>query len=102
MFCQVPWELRLFTWNFEHSVSPQILDYIFILYYLLELLFKVFALGLPGYLSYHSNVFDGLLTIILLEARAVWPTVALGHDTTDEHTDCVSLPAHHPQHKANG
>nr|AAI41196.1 Two pore segment channel 2 [Mus musculus] len=43
-----------------------ILDYIFILYYLLELLFKVFALGLPGYLSYHSNVFDGLLTIILL------------------------------------
>uniref|UniRef100_A0A140LHT5 Two pore segment channel 2 n=1 Tax=Mus musculus TaxID=10090 RepID=A0A140LHT5_MOUSE len=79
-----------------------ILDYIFILYYLLELLFKVFALGLPGYLSYHSNVFDGLLTIILLEARAVWPTVALGHDTTDEHTDCVSLPAHHPQHKANG
>ncbi|XP_021059457.1 two pore calcium channel protein 2 [Mus pahari] len=43
-----------------------ILDYIFILYYLLELLFKVFALGLPGYLSYHSNVFDGLLTVILL------------------------------------
>lgn len=39
---------------------------------------------------------------VLGEARAVWPTVALGHDTTDEHTDCVSLPAHHPQHKANG
>lgn len=44
----------------------QILDYVFILYYLLELLLKVFALGLRGYLSYHSNVFDGLLTIILL------------------------------------
>lgn len=43
-----------------------ILNYIFILYYLLELLFKVFALGLRGYLFYHSNVFDGLLTIILL------------------------------------
>lgn len=54
-----------------------ILDYIFILYYLLELLFKVFALGLPGYLSYHSNVFDGLLTIILLvksmQARELLP-----------------------------
>lgn len=36
------------------------------MYYLLELLFKVFALGLRGYLFYHSNVFDGLLTIILL------------------------------------
>lgn len=43
-----------------------ILNYIFVLYYLLELLFKVFALGLRGYLFYHSNVFDGLLTIILL------------------------------------
>jgi two pore calcium channel protein 2 len=47
------------------------------LYYLLELLFKVFALGLPGYLSYHSNVFDGLLTIILLvksmQARELLP-----------------------------
>ncbi|XP_052050273.1 two pore channel protein 2 [Apodemus sylvaticus] len=43
-----------------------ILDCIFILYYLLELLFKVFSLGLRGYLSYHCNVFDGLLTIILL------------------------------------
>ncbi|GAB1301957.1 Two pore channel protein 2 [Apodemus speciosus] len=44
----------------------EILNCIFILYYLLELLFKVFSLGLRGYLSYHSNVFDGLLTIILL------------------------------------
>ncbi|XP_021082928.1 two pore calcium channel protein 2 isoform X3 [Mesocricetus auratus] len=43
-----------------------ILDYVFILYYLLEILLKVFALGLRGYLSYHSNIFDGLLTIVLL------------------------------------
>nr|XP_034345539.1 two pore calcium channel protein 2 isoform X2 [Arvicanthis niloticus] len=43
-----------------------ILDLVFILYYLLELLLKVFALGLRGYLSYHSNVFDGLLTVALL------------------------------------
>ena len=44
----------------------QILNCVFILYYLLELLLKVFALGLPGYLAYSSNAFDGLLTIILL------------------------------------
>ncbi|XP_073906867.1 two pore channel protein 2 isoform X7 [Castor canadensis] len=43
-----------------------ILNCVFILYYLLELLLKVFALGLRGYLSYLSNVFDGLLTIVLL------------------------------------
>lgn len=44
----------------------QILNCVFILYYLAEMLLKVFALGLPGYLSYPSNVFDGLLTAILL------------------------------------
>lgn len=44
----------------------QILNCVFILYYLAEMLLKVFALGLPGYLSYPSNVFDGLLTVILL------------------------------------
>ncbi|XP_045414199.1 two pore channel protein 2 isoform X2 [Lemur catta] len=43
-----------------------ILNCIFILYYLLEMLLKVFALGLQGYLSYPSNVFDGLLTTVLL------------------------------------
>ncbi|XP_013006303.1 two pore channel protein 2 isoform X1 [Cavia porcellus] len=43
-----------------------ILDCIFILYYVLELLLKVFALGPRGYLSYPSNVCDGLLTSILL------------------------------------
>ncbi|XP_053418456.1 two pore channel protein 2 isoform X2 [Nycticebus coucang] len=42
------------------------LDFVFILYYLLEMLLKVFALGLRGYLSYPSNVFDGFLTIVLL------------------------------------
>lgn len=36
------------------------------MYYLLEMLLKVFALGLRGYLYHPSNVFDGLLTIVLL------------------------------------
>ncbi|KAK2493622.1 hypothetical protein MC885_008397 [Smutsia gigantea] len=43
-----------------------ILNCAFILYYLLEMLLKVFALGLQGYLYYSSNMFDGLLTIVLL------------------------------------
>ncbi|KAM4845381.1 two pore channel protein 2 isoform 2-T2 [Thomomys bottae] len=43
-----------------------VLNYVFLLYYLLELLLKVFALGLRGYLSYPSNMFDGIFTILLL------------------------------------
>ncbi|XP_074227665.1 two pore channel protein 2 isoform X3 [Camelus bactrianus] len=43
-----------------------ILNFVFILYYLLELLLKVLALGLRGYLAHPSNVFDGLLTVVLL------------------------------------
>ncbi|XP_057409419.1 two pore channel protein 2 isoform X3 [Balaenoptera acutorostrata] len=43
-----------------------ILNCVFILYYLLEMLLKVFALGLQGYLVSSSNVFDGLLTVVLL------------------------------------
>uniref|UniRef100_A0A8C7B0D3 Two pore segment channel 2 n=1 Tax=Neovison vison TaxID=452646 RepID=A0A8C7B0D3_NEOVI len=49
-----------------------ILNCIFILYYLLELLLKVFALGLPGYLAHSSNVFDGLLTVVLLNFLHKW------------------------------
>ncbi|XP_067604102.1 two pore channel protein 2 isoform X2 [Pseudorca crassidens] len=43
-----------------------ILSCVFILYYLLEMLLKVFALGLRGYMVSSSNVFDGLLTAVLL------------------------------------
>ncbi|XP_059960362.1 two pore channel protein 2 isoform X2 [Mesoplodon densirostris] len=43
-----------------------VLNCVFILYYLLEMLLKVFALGLQGYLVSSSNVFDGLLTVVLL------------------------------------
>uniref|UniRef100_A0A8D0HEQ7 Two pore segment channel 2 n=1 Tax=Sphenodon punctatus TaxID=8508 RepID=A0A8D0HEQ7_SPHPU len=38
----------------------------FILYYMLEMLLKMLALGLRRYLSYPSNIFDGLLTGVLL------------------------------------
>uniref|UniRef100_A0A8C9U7Z2 Two pore segment channel 2 n=1 Tax=Scleropages formosus TaxID=113540 RepID=A0A8C9U7Z2_SCLFO len=39
---------------------------IFITYYLLEMVLKIFSFGLKGYLSYRNNIFDGLLTITLL------------------------------------
>ncbi|XP_072322835.1 two pore channel protein 2 isoform X2 [Scyliorhinus torazame] len=38
----------------------------FVLYYLLEMALKIFAFGIKGYCSYKSNLFDGLLTIILM------------------------------------
>ncbi|XP_032082490.1 two pore calcium channel protein 2 isoform X1 [Thamnophis elegans] len=38
----------------------------FILYYLLEILLKLVALGIKRYLSYPSNIFDGLLTLVLM------------------------------------
>ncbi|XP_043827837.1 two pore calcium channel protein 2 [Dromiciops gliroides] len=43
-----------------------VLNCFFILYYVLEMLLKVFALGLKGYISFFSNIFDGILTVILL------------------------------------
>ncbi|XP_046926680.1 two pore channel protein 2 isoform X5 [Lynx rufus] len=79
-----------------------ILNCVFILYYVLELLLKAFALGLRRYLSYSSNVFDGLLTVVLLEARDAGPAVAVGHGPAGEHVHRVPVPAHHPQHEADG
>lgn len=38
----------------------------FILYYVLEMALKIFSLGIKNYVSYPSNIFDGILTIILL------------------------------------
>ncbi|KAJ8416208.1 hypothetical protein AAFF_G00382300 [Aldrovandia affinis] len=38
----------------------------FIVYYLVEMMLKMFAFGWRGYLSHRSNIFDGLLTLLLL------------------------------------
>lgn len=61
------------------TLCPQVLNCGFVTYYLLELLLKLFALGLWGYLSYPKNLFEGLLTSALLVTlgwprwlRAVW------------------------------
>ncbi|KAJ7344580.1 hypothetical protein JRQ81_000530 [Phrynocephalus forsythii] len=39
---------------------------VFIFYYLMEMLLKIVALGFKRYLSYPSNIFDGLLTVVLM------------------------------------
>uniref|UniRef100_A0A8C0GJP3 Two pore segment channel 2 n=1 Tax=Chelonoidis abingdonii TaxID=106734 RepID=A0A8C0GJP3_CHEAB len=44
----------------------------FILYYLLEMLLKILAMGFKRYISYPSNRFDGLLTVILLNFIHKW------------------------------
>ncbi|KAJ6667105.1 hypothetical protein lerEdw1_017083 [Lerista edwardsae] len=43
-----------------------VINCFFILYYLLEMLLKILALGLKRYLSYPSNIYDGLLTVVLM------------------------------------
>ncbi|XP_054591240.1 two pore channel protein 2 isoform X3 [Nothobranchius furzeri] len=48
--------------NYQVEVS----NLCFILYYLFEMVVKIFAFGWRGYLSYKSNMFDGLLTLLLL------------------------------------
>ncbi|CAJ1048603.1 two pore calcium channel protein 2 [Xyrichtys novacula] len=44
----------------------EIINLCFILYYLFEMCMKIFAFGWKGYLSYRNNVFDGILTVLLL------------------------------------
>ncbi|KAK7912858.1 hypothetical protein WMY93_013069 [Mugilogobius chulae] len=44
----------------------EMINLVFILYYLFEMCAKLFAFGWKGYFSYMNNVFDGLLTILLL------------------------------------
>uniref|UniRef100_A0A8C1TAU6 Two pore segment channel 2 n=1 Tax=Cyprinus carpio TaxID=7962 RepID=A0A8C1TAU6_CYPCA len=58
--------------NSEKSASEknnfymEILNCIFILYYLIEMLLKIVAFGWRGYLSYRNNIFDGFFTVLLL------------------------------------
>ncbi|XP_031704627.1 two pore channel protein 2 [Anarrhichthys ocellatus] len=44
----------------------EIINLCFILYYLFEVCVKIFAFGWKGYLSYRNNIFDCVLTILLL------------------------------------
>ncbi|XP_031425623.1 two pore calcium channel protein 2-like isoform X2 [Clupea harengus] len=50
----------------ERDDYLEVINCLFILFYVLEMALKIFALGWRGYLSYRSNIFDGVLTILLL------------------------------------
>ncbi|KAK2869490.1 hypothetical protein Q7C36_001361 [Tachysurus vachellii] len=44
----------------------EVINWAFIIYYLIEMILKLIAFGWKGYLSYRNNVFDGFFTILLL------------------------------------
>ncbi|XP_027009050.1 two pore channel protein 2 isoform X1 [Tachysurus fulvidraco] len=44
----------------------EVINWAFIIYYLIEMILKLIALGWKGYISYRNNVFDGFFTILLL------------------------------------
>ena len=55
----------------------------FIIYYLLELIIKIFALGIKGYLKQLGNIYEGLITLVLLSLMIVY-IVMFGSPTDDE------------------
>ncbi|XP_062868686.1 two pore channel protein 2 [Trichomycterus rosablanca] len=44
----------------------EVINWLFILYYLIEMVLKVAAFGWRGYVSYKNNIFDGFFTVLLL------------------------------------
>ncbi|KAJ8340530.1 hypothetical protein SKAU_G00351630 [Synaphobranchus kaupii] len=46
--------------------SFEVINCFFIVLYLLEMVLKILAFGWRGYISYRNNIFDGLMTILLL------------------------------------
>ncbi|KAM9461501.1 two pore channel protein 2 isoform 1-T1 [Clarias gariepinus] len=44
----------------------EVINWAFIIYYLIEMILKLIALGWKGYLSYKNNIFDGFFTVVLL------------------------------------
>uniref|UniRef100_A0A668AHI9 Two pore channel protein 2 n=1 Tax=Myripristis murdjan TaxID=586833 RepID=A0A668AHI9_9TELE len=64
----------------------EVINCCFIFYYLLEMSLKIFAFGWRGYLSYRNNVFDGLLTILLLALQIiVFATYRFPYSQRDPH-----------------
>uniref|UniRef100_A0A8C1CMN6 Two pore segment channel 2 n=1 Tax=Cyprinus carpio carpio TaxID=630221 RepID=A0A8C1CMN6_CYPCA len=57
----------------KNNFYMEILNCIFILYYLIEMLLKIVAFGWRGYLSYRNNIFDGFLTVLLLVTHFLYP-----------------------------
>ncbi|XP_067304419.1 two pore channel protein 2 [Pseudorasbora parva] len=76
--------------NSEKSTSErnylymEIINCVFILYYLIEMLLKIVAFGWRGYLSYRNNIFDGFLTVLLLALQiAIFVTYKIPYEEVD-------------------
>uniref|UniRef100_A0A3Q3XCF6 Ion transport domain-containing protein n=1 Tax=Mola mola TaxID=94237 RepID=A0A3Q3XCF6_MOLML len=75
------------------NFTMEIINLCFILYYLFEMSVKIFALGWRGYLSYRNNIFDGLLTILLLIVQiSIYVTYRVRNSQKDPSShDVISL-----------
>ncbi|XP_041132702.1 two pore calcium channel protein 2-like isoform X2 [Polyodon spathula] len=61
-----------------------VINCVFIVYYLLEMILKMFALGFKGYLSHRSNIFDGFVTVLLLGLQiTIFATYSFPHRRWD-------------------
>ncbi|XP_016126941.1 two pore calcium channel protein 2-like [Sinocyclocheilus grahami] len=68
----------------KNNFYMEILNCIFILYYLIEILLKIVAFGWRGYLSYRNNIFDGFLTVLLLAIQiAIFITYRIPYEDID-------------------
>ncbi|KTG31440.1 hypothetical protein cypCar_00016634 [Cyprinus carpio] len=68
----------------KNNFYMEILNCIFILYYLIEMLLKIVAFGWRGYLSYRNNIFDGFLTVLLLAIQiAIFITYRIPYEKVD-------------------
>ena len=59
--------------NFAHRDSALMIgNFLFIIYYLLELITKIFALGIKGYLKQLGNIYEGVITVVLVILMIVY------------------------------
>uniref|UniRef100_A0A672GTC1 Two pore channel protein 2 n=1 Tax=Salarias fasciatus TaxID=181472 RepID=A0A672GTC1_SALFA len=73
------------------NYSLEIMNLCFILYYLFEMCVKIFALGWKGYLSYRNNIFDGILTVLLLITILITYRLPFPHWDDPSSRSAVSL-----------
>ncbi|XP_046713945.1 two pore channel protein 2 isoform X2 [Silurus meridionalis] len=50
----------------KNDFYMEVMNWVFIIYYFMEMILKMISLSWRGYLSYRNNIFDGFFTIILL------------------------------------
>uniref|UniRef100_A0AAY4EDD2 Ion transport domain-containing protein n=1 Tax=Denticeps clupeoides TaxID=299321 RepID=A0AAY4EDD2_9TELE len=61
----------------ERNDCLEVINCVFILLYLMEMSLKIFAHGVRGYLSYRSNLYDGLITLYTQTFVSLWDILRL-------------------------